>query len=137
MSEAVKYGVRGACSWQTNSNLPPIEGLIHETILFSARATINDRCTIEITNGSGWMPHFPGGSYKPIDGIAIVVWRDGVWAKDTYEEALKPRFVDILSSIAEEIARLSAPETERRLATQEEFLRAERIALAKAAGGAK
>lgn len=87
-------------------------GLVVDTILFTNFWHVDNISSIEITDGLGWdvagvhkAPRFHGDPHpKPIEGGALRVWWCGRWSDAQYEEALRPRVLEILTSVAEQVA---------------------------------
>lgn len=123
-------------------------GLVVGTIKLTNHWHVDNLCTIEITDGSGWdvlsicNDSFAHGDPhpSPIEGHALKVWRCGEWANAQYEQTLQPKLLEILTAAAEHIEAVLQKKNERAEAERQmqatRDAQMESVALAKAVGSA-
>jgi hypothetical protein len=118
-------------------------GIIDGTIKMTNHWHCDDLGDIKITDGEGWNRSVSQDSFghgsphpAPIGGRGITVWDCSRWASPEYEEALKPRILEILIAAITHIERAKSEkkEIERRAheAAQLSFEQAKIAALARA-----
>lgn len=123
-------------------------GLVVDTIKLTNHWHVDDLCTIYITDGAGWdtrnvcRDSFAHGDPHPraIEGRALQVWRCGRWTDPAYEQALRPRLLEILTAAARHIEEAEAArrsrEEEAAAARERQFQSSMQAAIAKATGSA-
>ena len=114
-------------------------GLIVGAFKFTNHWHVDQLCTIEITDGSGWDRNVCQDSFahssphpKPVGGSAVQVWRCGDWSAAEFAESLTSTVLEILTAAAEHIERAIAKRAEAE-ATRAEEARARTAAITAAA----
>ena len=109
VGQATRWDVRGA--WAGSAFRSHPHGLIVDGIKFTDDHHVDRTCSIAITDGPGWSrdycknPTANGNPHpQPVDGVSIVVWRNGRWIKEEYRLALEQKVRAILNDAEAQIA---------------------------------
>lgn len=121
-------------------------GLVADTIKLTNHWHVDDLCDICITDGAGWdVRNVCRDSFshsdphpQPIEGGSLQVWRCGRWADAQYEQALRPKLLEILTAAATHVEAAEGRERQReeaeRLQAAERHAALTANAIAKATG---
>jgi hypothetical protein len=123
-------------------------GLVADTIKLTNHWHVDQLGTIYITDGAGWdtrsicRESLAHGDPHPhaIEGSELQVWRCGRWADAAYEQALRPRILEILTAAARHVEAAQVAERacrqEEEAARERAFQNSMQAAIAKATGSA-
>jgi hypothetical protein len=144
IAQARRYKAHGC--WEGSAFRSHPCGLVADTIKLTNHWHVDNLGTVYITDGAGWdtrsicrdscahgdpHPHAIGGS-------ELQVWRCGRWADAAYEQALRPRLLEILTAAARHVEAAQAEERrqqeESSAARERQFQNSMQAAIAKATG---